>query len=437
MISGKAFPAATILRQALACVLFFCAAAAAERRPLDGVVAVVNNDVILASELGEEVSVRLYQLGPGAAKVGDVRKYTAEVLAEMIDARLLVQDADDHDILVSKDDIQPYLDEELTRIKGAFGSPEAYEAALAEYGMTEKDLIIQYRKSLRDQFKIRRLTEMVLAPRVNVREEEIRGYYDGHRDELAIPAVVTLREVAIAKRPSDESLRAVKSKLEAVRNAALAGGDFGALAKELAEREGGEFGASFKYEPGEAVPALERAAKELRPGGISAVTPGPEGYWLVRLVGRENAKREVQYIHLKVSVTDADIATARRQAEAAAAALARGESFDDVAAKYSDNEETASRGGLVGELGMDEIEAQMPGVAAVLNEMDAGDVTPVIERPEGFFVLKIDAREEGREVSYEDARERIKRLLTNQKLALEQKKYLQELKEKAYIRTFE
>jgi len=412
-------------------------AANAERRPLDGVVAVVNDDIILASELGEEVSVRLYQLGPAAAKVTDIRAYTGEVLESMVDARLLIQAADEQDIVVSKEDIKPYLDEELDRIRSAFASEAEYEAALAEYRMSEKDLVLRYRKNLRDQLKIRRFTDLVLAPRVRVTEEEIRAYYESHRAEIAVPELVTVREIAIAKQPSAASQTLVRGKLEELRAAALAGGDFKALAEKLAAAEGGEFGGSFKYRPGEAVPALERAAAGLRPGDVSPVSAGPDGYWLVRLVGVENEKREVQYVHLKLAVTPQDVAAARAKAEAAAAALARGATFAEVAAEYSDNDETAAAGGLVGELGIPEMEAEMPEVAAALKKLSPGEVTPVVERPEGFFILQLDERKEGQELSYEVARERIKRLLTTQKLALEQKKYLQELKSKAYIKTFE
>jgi peptidyl-prolyl cis-trans isomerase SurA len=412
-------------------------AANAERRPLDGVVAVVNDDIILASELGEEVSVRLYQSGGGAAKVKDIRAYTGEVLESMIDARLLLQAADEEDIVVSKEDIQPYLDEELERIRSAFSSEAEYEAALAEYGMSEKDLVVRYRKTLRDQLKIRRFTDLVLAPRVKVTEEEIRDYYESHRAEIALPELVTVREIAIAKQPSKASQALVQGKLEELRRTASAGGDFGVLAEKLAGAEGGEFGGSFKYRPGEAVPALERAAAGLRPGDISPVSPGPDGYWVVRLVGVENDKREVEYIHLSLAVTEGDVAAARAQAEAAAASLARGVPFAEVAAEYSDNEETAAAGGLVGELSVPEMEAEMPEVAAALEGLSPGEVTPVVERPEGFFILQLDERKEGQELSYEETRDRLKRILTTQKLALEQKKYLQELKSKAYLKTFE
>jgi peptidyl-prolyl cis-trans isomerase SurA len=422
---------------ALALVAASLPAAHAQRRPLDGVVAVVNDDVILASELGEEVSMRLYQLGPGAAKARDLRAFAAEVLESMIDSRLLIQAADEQDIVVSKEDIQPYLEEELARIRSAFDSQEEYEAALAEYGMSEKDLLLLYRKNLRDQLKIRRFTDATLAPRVKITEEEIRDYYESHRAEMAMPELVTVREVAIAKQPSAASQALVRGKLEELRNAALAGADFAALAEKLAAAEGGEFGRSFKFGPGEAVPALERAAAELRPGGLSPVVTGRDGFWLVRLLGVENERREVQYVRLTLAVTAEDVAAARAKAEAAAAALARGVPFAEVAAEYSDNEETAAAGGLVGELNLPEIEAEMPEVGAALAALEPGEVSPIVERPEAYFILKLEARREGREVPYEEARDRVKRLLTTQELALEQKKYLQELKSKAYIKTFE
>jgi peptidyl-prolyl cis-trans isomerase SurA len=426
-----------VAMQALACVLFFAGAAGAARRPLDGVVAVVNDDVILASELGEEVSVRLYQMEAAGAKVSDLRSFTVEVLASMMDDLLLVQDADERDVVVSREDVRPYLDEELARIRGAFSSQEEYEAALAQYGMTEKDLVVRYRKTLRDQLTIRRLLDEVLAPRVEVREEEIRAYYDARRNELALPTLVTLREIAVAKQPSPESRARIKGKLQRVRDGALAGGDFAALARELADAEGGDFGAAFKFRPGEALPALERAAAGLRPGDVSQVVPGPEGYWLVRLVSIENDRREVQYVNLKIRVTDADVSAARAKAEEAAAALARGEPFADVAAAYSENEETAAEGGLIGEVAVSEFEAEMPEVAAAVERLSPGDVTPVIERPEGFFILKLEERREGREVSYEEARDVVKRTLRAQKLAVEKKKYVQELKDKAYVKTYE
>jgi peptidyl-prolyl cis-trans isomerase SurA len=417
--------------------LFYAPPAFAVKKPLDGVVAVVNDDVILASELGEEVSVRLYQLGPAAARVRDLGVFTADVLAEMIDARLLIQEADKEDIFVTKEDIQPYVDDDLSRIRKSFDTDEAFAAALAKYGMAEKDLVAQLRKNVRDQLKITKLTEKILAPKVNLGEAELRAYFDNNRDELAVPTAVTLREIAVAKKPSAASAARAANALAELRRAAAAGGNFAALAKKLAEAEGGEFGASFKFKPGEALPPLARAAAGLSVGDISPVTPGPDGFWLVRLVAVEGDEREVQYVHLKVALSPADVAAARNQAEEAAAAVAGGRPFEAVAAEFSDNEETAAEGGMVGDVSMDDLRAEMPEIAAAVADLGVGEVSPVIERPEGFFVVKVEKRREGRDVTYEEVRDYIKRTLRARKLEAEQKKYLTELKAKAYIKTFE
>jgi len=411
--------------------------AGAERHPLDGVVAVVNDDVILASELGEEVAVRLYQLGPGAPEARDVKSFTGEVLASMIDTRLLIQDADKRNIVVSNDDIKPYVDEDLARLRQAFATPEEYEAALAQYGMTEKTYAAQLRKNIRDQLKITRLTDEVLGPRVTLEESEIRAYYDSRRADLARPTSVTVREIAVAKKPTAASTAAAKARLEEVRRAALAGGDFAALGRAVAADAGGEFNASFVFGPGEAVPALERAVGDLKVGEFSPVFVDADGFWLVRLTALKDGRRDVQFVRLPFRVTPDDAAAARTRVEAAAAALARGEPFEKVAKEYSDNAESANAGGLVGELSLAQLQRDMPEIAVAMGAMKVGDVSPVIERSEGFFIVRLDARAEGRDVTYDEARDSIKHTLRSQKLALEQQKYLVELKDKAYIKTYD
>jgi peptidyl-prolyl cis-trans isomerase SurA len=411
--------------------------AAADRRPLDGVVAVVNDDIILASELGEEISSRLYQLGPDAASVGDLAAFTSEVLAAMVDRRLLLQDADAHNIVVTKEDIDPYLVDQLERVRASFGSPENYRAALAKYGLTEKGLTAKFRQDIRDDIKINRLTEEVLAPRVTVPEAELRAYYESRRAALAVPTVVTLREVAVAVRPSPEAAARVRGRLEALRASVRAGADFDAVAAKLAREEGGDYGKSFTFMPGEAVPALEAAAQGLAVGDVSAVTPGGDGYWVVKLVGVKGESREVSYLELPLKAGPADRARARAKADEAAAALARGVPFETVAKDYTESEEEAAAGGLVGEVDLPELEASLPEVAAAVNALPVGGVTPVIEHGDGFFIVKVDARTDGRDVSYEEARDRVKSLVRSQKLADAQREYLSELKAKAYVKMYD
>lgn len=410
---------------------------ASERRPLDGVVAIVNDDVILASELGEEVAARLYQLGPRAAAARDLKEFAAEVLKAMIDTRLLIQEADARNIVVSNEEVKVFAEEEVARIRAAFPSEEDYAAALASYGLTEKTYLAQLRKSIRDQIKVNRLNEELFGTKISLPEDEIKAYYQSHREEFGEPATVTLREITVAKKPSPASLAATRAKLEEVRRAVGAGGDFASHASKLAAAEKGEFNKSFVFKSGETLPALEAAVASLVPGEVSPVVAAGDSYWLLRLVAVSGGRYEVQYLRLPIRVSEVDVSQARGRAEAAVAALAAGEDFAAVAKRFSDDAETASGGGLVGGMDVGELEREMPEVARAIANLGPGETTPIIEQPDSFLIVKVESRSEARDVSYEEARETVKRVLRAQKIAAAQQKYLLELKEKSYIKIYE
>lgn len=408
-----------------------------QREALDGVVAVVNDEVILASELGEEVSVSLYRLGPSSPEAKDLSAYTARVLESMIEARLLLQDADARNIVVGKEDVKTYVDAELERIKAAYETPEEFRAALAESGMTEKDLVAQLRRQLRDQFKINRLVDEVLSPRVGRLDEgELRSYFNAHRDEFAVPATATLREIVITTQPGEGTVQALEAKLAKLKAEVVKGADFAAAAKALAAAEGGEAGAGFEFAPGEAVPELEEIALTLRPGEFSPITRKGGSLWMVKLVSAAGEYRKVQYIRLPIRPGAADEYAARVKAEEAYAALIKGVPFEEVAVRYSVSD-TAPKGGWVGEVALADLETRSPEVAAAARALEPGGFCKPIRSRDAFFILKVEAKKEGREAVYEEVREDVKRALQAEKLSLEEKKYLQELKDKAYVKVFQ
>jgi peptidyl-prolyl cis-trans isomerase SurA len=136
----------------------------AERLPVDGVVAIVNDDVILASEVGEEINVRLYQYGPEAINSIGMANFTSQILQEMIDNRLLLQQADELEIIVSRDEIDPLVEDNIAAIKEQYPTEEEFEAMLTGYGMTEKKLRKQYRKNIKEQITIKNLVDIEYCP---------------------------------------------------------------------------------------------------------------------------------------------------------------------------------------------------------------------------------------------------------------------------------
>ncbi|MCP4231506.1 MAG: hypothetical protein GY771_15355 [bacterium] len=122
--------------------------AIAERQPVDGVVAIVNDDVILASEVGEEINVRMYQYGPEAINAIGMANFTNQVLDEMINNHLLLQKADEMDIIVSRDDVEPMVEDNINTIKEQYPTDEEFQEMLQQYGTTAEKAKKQYGQTI-------------------------------------------------------------------------------------------------------------------------------------------------------------------------------------------------------------------------------------------------------------------------------------------------
>jgi peptidyl-prolyl cis-trans isomerase SurA len=414
--------------------------AAAELIPVDGTVAIVNDDIILGSEVGEQVTLLLLlsQLDPDSIeKAGGVNAITESVFADMIENRLLLQRADELDIAVAKEEVDALAEENLAAFRAGFGSDEEFLAALAKYGITEKSLMKYYKKNIREQLIIRQLIDQEIYPKIEVDEEEARDFFESHKSEFAVPTVVDISEIVVAKRPTEKSAVAVRTLAFDLKRRAEAGADFGDLAREYSAAPNASSGGEFSFKPGETYPELETAVAVLVPGRISEPIEMADGYWLVELVGRDGETYVTRIIFLPLSITDADVSAARTKIEQAYAALEKGVLFEKVAEEYSEEEGTAAAGGRVGELVLASLVHDFPVISAELEHLTPGEYTGIVEREEGFYIVKLNGKEEGYARGYEDARDQVIDVLRSERVEAELGDYIQDIKEKSYIKTFQ
>ncbi len=147
---------------------------AGKRIMLERVVAVVNNAIIMRSEL----DVRMLPVMAEAENIADpkersrrIDKLTSQVLEEMINEQLIVEAAEAQHIEVEADDINATLDD----IKKQNSLDDAGLAqALSQQGYT----VAGYRADLRKQLLRLRAINQMVRPKVNVSDEDVRARYD-------------------------------------------------------------------------------------------------------------------------------------------------------------------------------------------------------------------------------------------------------------------
>jgi peptidyl-prolyl cis-trans isomerase SurA len=358
---------------------------------LDRVVAVVDKEIILESELQTQM-----QIYATPARIDLSVKATRDSLANQIldkmieDKELLVQARRDTSISVTNKDIEEALTRQIERIKSQFPTEEAFLAQLRAEGLTLKELRSQYRDEIHNQLLKEKLIQERLG-KVKVSSGEVKEFYETHADSLPEkPAGVRLAHILISTVPGQATRDSLYSYAELLRQKALAGEDFAALARAYSEdpsaSDGGDLG---WFSRGEMVPEFDEAALALQTGQISDVVETQYGFHIIKCTGRKEDKIKASHILIKLTPSPEDLNRKKALADSLYDLIKNGADFAELARQYSDDEESRQSGGELGWYGADDL---LPGFKEALSGIDIGQVSEPVMSDFGYHVIKLEDR---------------------------------------------
>ncbi|WP_456387342.1 peptidylprolyl isomerase [Desulfolithobacter sp.] len=272
---------------------------------VDRVVAVVNDDVITMSEVNQEGKAlfkRIAEQVPPDRLEEALEQARQNVIEELIDKKILQQEARKYDLKVTDEEVDRALQRILERNNTTI---EQFRRDLAAMGMDEQ----QYRENLRSQILSSKLVNMEVRSRVIIPEEKILDYYDTHYMERMGNGGYYLLQIGInvdPDNPDPERARAeARKKAEEIREQALAGKDFKELARKYSDlpssADGGDIGV-FKAD--EMAPAMREAVVKLKPGEISELVETPSGFQIFKLLSSKQGQivAKVPYDEVKEEI---------------------------------------------------------------------------------------------------------------------------------------
>lgn len=262
---------------------------------VDEVIAQVNDDVITLSMLKRETSERiaaLKQQGMSEQQATEeVNKKQAELIATLINERLLLQKGKELDL---GGEIEAEVNRRLLSIATEQGIPtiEKLYQAMRDSGLDPDEI----RRTMRNEM----MKQAVLQSEVDRRiylgfsGDEVKKYYDSHQDKFRKPESVKLSEIYLTTVGKDEA--AVKARALELVKQVRAGAEFAAVATANSERErnGQRTAPQDKGYVGEFdVPQLRddlvAALKNVPAGGVTEPIRLPEGYQILRVDARNPA----------------------------------------------------------------------------------------------------------------------------------------------------
>lgn len=334
------------------------------QQTVDKIVAVVDNEIILKSELDFQVNLfaSQRQADPNNPQLRN------QVLNAMIEDKLILAQANLDSITVSEDEVTRQIDYQIDMFIQQYGSRERVEEI---YGMSIEKIKRELRDDVRKNLMVQRLQEKNFAF-VESSRREVEEFFIKYKDSLGvIPERVRISHIfsnpKTSQKVKDDARKFAQSLLDSIKN----GADFAELAKRHSEDpgsavQGGDLGFVRR---GVFFPEFESAAYTLDIGQLSSVVESPVGFHIIQLLERRGETVHTRHILIKPKIDEeADLKTIEFLTDIRDSIVRYDKSFSELARKYSDDKETASLGGNLGNFYLNQLDKSLLDIVSKLKE---------------------------------------------------------------------
>ncbi|GAA4870424.1 peptidylprolyl isomerase [Luteimonas vadosa] len=427
------FASALVLAPLLAaCLLLAPNAQAQSVEPLDGIAAVVDEDVILRSELDRAVRNILTQYAgrPGQLPPRDVLE--RQVLERLILVRLQTARAQATGVSVSDAEV----DAAIANIASQNNStPEQLRQQLVRDGLSYPE----FRNSLRDELMIQRLRQRFAQSRISVSDAEVDAALATQGNAMQYRLAHIL--VALPEGATAEQIATGEQKIEGVKGLLERGEmDFSAAAVRYSDSQNALEGGDLGWRTIDEIPAaFAGSIRGMQPGQIIGPLRGPSGFQLLQLVEtRQGAQAtsgggmvtQYQARHILIRAEDgAEDGQAKAKIDTLRARIAGGADFVEVARANSEDTRTKSAGGDLGWFNADDFG---PLFGAQVTALEDGQVSAPFRTDAGWHVVQrigsrqVDATDENR-------RAMVRETIGQRKLEDDWNRFLREMRGEAYV----
>jgi peptidyl-prolyl cis-trans isomerase SurA len=400
----------------------------AQRKSLERVIAVVDNEIILESELNAQVDFYMFNNRIDSVS-SEIQK---QILEGMITDKLILAQALEESINVSDDEVQQQLDAIVQQRASQAGGEKKLEEL---YGMSLARIKIEFRDEMRKQLLAQRLQQTKFG-KEHISARDVEMFFEAFNDSLpVVPATAELARIFIKPKPNLEIQLAAKQKAQRILDSLRMNGDFASFAKRYSDdpgsaSEGGDLGFVRR---GQFVKEFEEAAFALIDNEFAPVVKTQFGFHVIQLLERRGESVHPRHILIRVGKSASDDTAAMVFLQSLKDSVIAGKSFSDLAKKFSEDEETALNGGAMDEQPMVQFDSELK---SVLDTLSIGSISiplrATVGMNSGFQIVYVKNKMPEHYANLRDDYKRIEQLALQYKRSNEYRKWIDELKKNIY-----
>lgn len=397
---------------------------------LDGIVAVVEDDILLESELAREVIKINQRLRANNVQMPPKEILFKQVLERLIIEKLQSQLAQKAGLKVSDE----MVDSSLNNIAKQNGLDMAsFKEEIIKQGMD----FAEFRENVRKEIIINQLRSHEIGNRIKVSEQEIQHYLDTEisvQDQL-VKYLVEHILIAVSETASSGMIQAKAEETDAVIEKLREGADFNQMAVSFSNDSNAMQGGSLGWRSLNQLPTLfVDVVREMSKGDIAGPIRSPGGFHILKLVDSSGVKTHfivethARHILIKTNelVTDAE---AKERLELIAARIEDGDDFAILAKANSEDTGSAINGGdlrwvLPGRL--------VPPFEKAMSELAINEISEPVQTQFGWHLIQVLGRR-SKDNKEQQKKNQARDEIRNRKIEEETELWLRRLRDEAYV----
>jgi len=418
-------------RSLLFLLLFFSISASAAISTVDRIIAIVNDDVILESELSSRLKTVKGQLLQQNTKIPAEDVLRRQVLERLIISQLQIQAAERGGIRIDDKVLNASINRIASQNKMSLNQ---FRSAIENDGF---DFSV-FREDIRREMIISRLIQRQVRQRVDVTEQEIDNFLitnkgdDNKNKEFRLSHIL----ISLPEAASPEQVDAAKAKADAAIKELRAGASFKQVAAASSDGQNAFEGGDLGWRKAPQLPSIfADIATKMQQGDISDPIRSPSGFHIIMLSdlrGAQNRHVVTQTLARHILIRRNELTSnddAQTRLQQLLIRLEGGEDFAALARAHSDDRGSAARGG---DLGWTSPGALVPKFEEEMSKLSPGQISQPFQTQFGWHIVqKLEVREHDNTDAF--LRSKAREFIRERKTEDETEAWIRRIRDEAFV----
>ena len=360
---------------------------------IDGIAAIVGENIILKSDVSQMVGMTALQRGLDVTRDRALlEKLQGDVLSSLIDQKVILEMAKLDSIEVNDKDVDRALEQQIETFIMRAGTEEMAETML---GQSLNDFRREYWYDMRDRLITEQYQQQLIMS-VNINRGSVVDFFTNYNDSLPVFQVkMKIRHLLVRIKPSEKSRLDALEKIETIRERILTGESFSDLAERYSADPGSKNnGGSLGYiRRNQMVKNFETVAFTQNINTLSKPIETQFGFHILETTEKSGEKIKVRHILISPAINEDDETRAYNYAMTLRDSSKNLDSFKKLITKFSDDDPTKKIGGDLGWI--NPTNSPIPAIAEVLGLLEKDECSRPVKSDYGYHLLWVEAVKPG------------------------------------------